>query len=239
MAEAPVYNIQGQEVRMPVEVRDASSGNAMYLVEAAAAQALLPGDAFTVVESAPGQTQLLLGVIDYRDNDLGDYNEVAIIFFVYPRDGSPEDAGTFIYKLPVNQAFTCEAGCTIWGFPKTVDQIDYGYEDDSATCRLEMDGQHVFTLTLPRASSPPTADGSAPAADMAGPTYTYIGGVPHRTTFTTGGDTVVSPGDTGIQLALGSHPIADQLRALGLPKPALMSTWNEHMRGSFARPEKL
>ena len=125
----------------------------MYAVEAAAAQALIPGDAFQVVEGAPGQTQLLLGIIDYRDNDLGDYNEVAIIFFVYPADASPELAGTFIYKLPVNQSFTCEAGCTIWGFPKTVDTIDYRYNDETATCKLEMDGQHVFTLSLPRSEA--------------------------------------------------------------------------------------
>jgi hypothetical protein len=234
LPDAPVYEIQGRRVKLPVEVRDASSGNAMYQVDAAAAQALIPGDAFQVVESAPGQTQLLLGVIDYRDNDLGDYNEVAIIFFVHPRGGSAEQAGTYIYKLPVNQSFTCDAGCTIWGFPKTVDTIDYSYDDAKATCRLEMDGQHVFTLSLPRGS----AAGGA-AGDTAGPTYTYINGVPHRTTFTTGGDTVVSPGDDGIELSLGSHPIADELRGLGLPKPALMSTWNEHMRGTFEVPEKL
>ncbi len=236
MAETRVYDIQGQQVRLPVEVRDASSGNVMYMVDSTAAQALLPGDAFKVVESAPGQTQLLLGVIDYRDNDLGDYNEVAIIFFVHPADASPEEAGTFIYKLPVNQSFTCEAGCTIWGFPKTVDKIDYSYDDASASCSLAMDGQHVFTLSLPRTS---LQEGATPADDTAGPTYTYIAGVPHRTTFTTGGDTIVSPGDEGVELTLGAHPIAQQLRELGLPKPALMSTWNEHMRGSFDVPEKL
>ena len=236
MPNAPVYEIQGQQVSLPVEVRDASSGNAMYLVDAAAAQALIPGDAFQVVESAPGQTQLLLGIIDYRDNDLGDYNEVAIIFFVHPRGGSPEQAGTYIYKLPVNQSFTQEAGCTIWGFPKTVDQIDYSYDDAKATCRLEMDGQHVFTLSLPRHSA---ADGATPSEDTAGPTYTYISGVPHKTTFTTGGDTIVSPGDEGVELSLGDHPIAQELRGLGLPKPALMSTWNEHMHGTFEVPEKL
>ena len=208
----------------------------MYSVDAAAAQALLPGDAFKVVEPTPGQTQLLLGMIDYRDNDLGDYNEVAIIFFVHPSEASPDDAGTFIYKLPVNQAFTCEAGCTIWGFPKTVGKIDYSYDDESATCRLEMEGQHVFTLSLPRAQA---QEGAAPPADTAGPTYTYINGVAHRTTFTTGGDTVVSAGGTGVELTLGTHPIADQLRELGLPKPPLMSTWNEHMRGSFDVAEKL
>ena len=57
MAETAVYEIQGQQVKLPVEVRDASSGNAMYAVDAGTAQALLPGDAFKVVESAPGQTK--------------------------------------------------------------------------------------------------------------------------------------------------------------------------------------
>jgi hypothetical protein len=236
MAGASVYEIQGQQVTLPVEVRDASSGNAMYQVDAATAQALLPGSAFKVLEATPGQTQFLLGVIDYRDNDLGDYNEVAIIFFVYPANATPAQAGTFIYKLPVNQSFTCEAGCTIWGFPKSVDTIDYSYDDDKATCRLEMDGQHVFTLSLPRGRA---QEGAEAAADTAGPTYTYINGVPHQTLFTTGGDTIVSPGNAGIDLSLGSHPIADQLRTLGLPKPALMSTWNEHMKGCFDVPEKL
>ena len=69
---------------MPVEVRDAGSGNAMFMVPSEAAQKLIPGDAFRVVEVAPGQAQALIGIIDYRDNDLGDYNEVAIIFFVQP-----------------------------------------------------------------------------------------------------------------------------------------------------------
>ena len=112
----PNYEIQGKDVSMPVHVRDAGSGNAMFMVPSDAAQKLIPGNAFRVVEVAPGQAQILIGIIDYRDNDLGDYDEVAIIFFVYPEDGSPEDAGTFIYKLPVNQSFTCEAGCAIWGF---------------------------------------------------------------------------------------------------------------------------
>ena len=70
----PVYEIQGRKVQMPVVVRDASSGNAMFMVDAAAVAKLLPGDAFEVFEVAPGQTQLILGFIDYRDNDLGDYD---------------------------------------------------------------------------------------------------------------------------------------------------------------------
>lgn len=227
-----VYQIQGRTVTMPAVVRDASSGNVIFMVPSAAAQQLV-GHAFEVVEMAPGQTQLILGFVDYRDNDLGDYNEVMVIFMVRPRGAAAGSEGTFIYKLPVNQSFTCEAGCTIWGFPKSVEHIDVDYRDDRVTCRLVMNGQHVFTLTVPRGK---TEGGDAPDMEMA--TYTYLDG-PTVVRFTTGGPTAVSPGAERVELVLGNHPLADELRRLGLPAPAMMSTWMEHMHGTFGAPHKL
>ena len=79
---AESYVIQGREVRLPVVVRDASSGAATYAVSAAAARRLIPGDALEPVEVWPGKALCSLAVIQYRDNDLGDYNEVSIAFFV-------------------------------------------------------------------------------------------------------------------------------------------------------------
>ncbi len=226
------YLIQGKRVAMPCIVRDASSGSAIFLVSAAAAQRLIPGDAFEVVEMAPGQAQLILGFVDYRDNDLGDYNEVMIIVFVKPKGTSIEAQGTFIYKLPVNQSFTCEAGATIWGFPKTVEQIDIDYEDNRVTCKLVMDGQHLFTLTLPRVADAP----ETPDLEMT--TYTYLDG-PCAVPFSSGGTTAVVPGGDGVLLQLGSHPIAEELRRLGLPATPMMSTWMEHMHGSFGEPRRI
>src|SRR3954469_10462771 len=78
------YTIQGREVRLPVEVRDASSGAATYVVDATAARRLVPA-AFEVAEVWPRRTLLTLAVIDYRDNDLGAYHEVSITFFVRRR----------------------------------------------------------------------------------------------------------------------------------------------------------
>lgn len=224
--------IQGKAVTLPCIVRDASSGSAIYLVPAAAAQALIPGDAYEVVEMAPGQAQLILGFVDYRDNDLGDYNEVMIIFFVKPKGAPPEAQGTFIYKLPVNQSFTCEAGAAIWGFPKTVEQIDIEYAGERASCRLVMDGEHVFTLRLPRVEAAPETP------DMKMTTYTYLNG-PCAVPFTSGGTTAVVPGGDSVELELGTHALARELRGLGLPMAPLMSTWMEHMHGSFGEPRRL
>ena len=231
---ADSYAFQGQTVTLPCIVRDAGSGNAIFLVPADAAQALIPGDAFEVVEAGPGLTQAILAIIDYRDNDLGDYNEVGIIFTVRPRGAADDVSGTFIYKLPVDQSFTCEAGCGIWGFPKSVEKIDYDYADDAVTCRLEMDGRHVLTLTVPRGEG-------ADTEELATQTYTYIDGIPHETRFTTGGRGMsLNPGGQGVSLELGDHPIADELRGLGLEDAQpIVSTFTEHMNGSFGTPRKL
>ena len=230
---AASYTIQGREVTLPVEVRKATNAAAMFMVPTAALQALIPGDAFDVVDVGGGQSQLILGLIDYEDNDLGDYAEVAVIAFVRPRGAADAEAGSFILHLPVDQSFTCEAGCTIWGFPKTVEKIDYEYGDDGVRGRLEMDGKHVFTLSLPR--------GGEPDDTAANPAfgYTYIEGVAHRTPMTNGGGAVLNPPGRPAALELGDHPISDALRTLGLPKAPLLTTWTPHLYGTFGTPEKL
>lgn len=220
------YEIQGKTVTLPCVVRDAASGTAMYMVSSTEAQRLVP-EPFEVLQPAPGLTQMSLLMVDYKDNDLGDYNEVGIIFFVKPRGAADDQAGTYIHQLPVNQSFTCEAGCKIWGFPKSVQKIDMDYRDDSATCRLEMEGRHVFTLTVPRGGDAETPDGASTG-------YTLIDGVPHTNQFTRGGTgEQTTPGNMGVALELGDHPIAEELRKLGMPKDAILSNWCEHMRGNF------
>jgi hypothetical protein len=245
LATAPAsYEIQGRRVTMPCVVRDAASGAASFLVSSAAARRLVP-EAFRVAEVLPGRTLFSLAAIDYRDNDLGDYNEVSFTFFVRPA-GEPaglpwvgnalaflrQRLGTYIYRLPVNQGFTCEAGRRIWGFPKTVEEIEIEQGPERSRCRLVVDGAHVLTLSLPRGGA-----GAMPERAMV--TYTLIGGAPHRVRSRMGGDGFRAAGGGGARLELGDHPLADDLRSLGLPKRALLCAWTEHMRASFDAPEKL
>ncbi|RIL05515.1 MAG: acetoacetate decarboxylase [Proteobacteria bacterium] len=249
------YEIQGHTIRLPVEVRDASTAVATFLVSSRVARSIVP-PAFEVVELLPRRTPLSIAAIDYRDNDLGDYDEVSLTFFVRPRDagraapgplGRPVGRGipwlgawrdlargrlgTWIWKLPVNQSFTCEAGRTIWGFPKTVEQIEIRREGARVRCRLAMDGAHVLTFSVPYG-------GSRSLPEQETVTYTQIEGVAHRTRFTQSGSGVGFAAG-GARIELGTHPIAHSLGALGLPKRALFSMWTECMRGRFEAPEKL
>lgn len=224
------HTIAGQTVTMPVQVRDASSCTVMYDVDAAAAQALLPAP-FEVVESSPGRANFALALVDYKDNDLGAYLEVGLILFVRPRSGGED--GNLILHLPVDQEFTCEAGCRIWGFPKTVQQIDRTDGDGSTTWTLVMDGELVLRVTAPRGGSD-----EQPAMPMT--SYTMLDGVPHATLFTqqgTGSQLVL--GGEGVDLELGSHPIAKELASLGLPSEPVLSTWTERMQATFEEPRPL
>jgi len=236
--------IQGRRVEFPVVVRRASAGSATYLVAARAARALLPGPELEIAEILPGRGLCSLAVIDYQDNDLGDYNELSIALFVRPRGASrgmpylgtawdllKSRLGTFILHLPVDQSFTCEAGSTIWGFPKTLQQIDIERRGDRCACRLVYDGALALELSLPRGGSR-----TLPDARLTG--YSYIEGVAHTNAFTSGAEGFgVRFG--GAELTLGTGVIADQLRSLGLPKRALMTTWMENMHARFGPSKKL
>jgi hypothetical protein len=226
------YEIAGQTVTMPVQVRDASSATVLFEVAAAAASALLPDDAFEIVETAPGKAHLAVVLVDYRDNDLGAYHEIGLTFFVRPRSGGAE--GTFITRLPVDQHFTCEAGRTIWGFPKTVEDIDVQNTAESSTWTLRMDGELVLTVRTPRGGTDET-----PPMPMTA--YTVIDGIPHSTTFTQQGQGAqMLVGGDGVEVTLGSHPVAQELAALGLPgAPAVLTTWTERMVATFEEAQPL
>jgi hypothetical protein len=46
-------------------------------------------------------------------------------------------------------------------------------------------------------------------------------------------------GGDGVRLELGNHPVAKELAALGLPAAAQLSTWTDHMQGTFEAPVPL
>ena len=230
--------IQGRFVPYPVIVREAASASATYLVDAAAARALLPCPDLDVVELLPGRALFSLACIDYIDNDLGDYNEVSFALFVRERAkprgvpwlGTALDfmrgrVSTYIFWLPVDQAFTREAGETMWGFPKTIEEISFDHAGAKAVCTLTSAGKHVLTFSMPRG-------GSRELPENTMTTYTRMQGRTCATRFVSS-SRGVGFSRSGVELALGDHPMAGTLRMLGLPKAPLMAVWMEHMHATF------
>jgi hypothetical protein len=211
------------------------------MVPANSARRLVPSRDLEVAEILPGRALFSLACIDYVENDLGDYNEVSLSVFVrrkgekrgLPYAGDLFDflrssLGTYIFQLPVTQSFGCDAGVGIWGFPKSVQQIDIERIGTRHQGKLVMDGEHVLTFSVPFGGRR-----VHPESDLK--TYTHIDDQLFETRFTSGASRVgIQLG--GARLTLGTHPVADELRSLGRPKRALLSVWMGRMHARFEAP---
>ena len=241
MSETGNFSIQGRIVRLPVEIRDARSWAATFVVDSRAAQALIEQTGLEIAPMRPGKAIASLAAVRYEDGDLDRYNEVAVAFVVRRHDAEPATpgrvamevarnrTGVYIHHLPVDQSFTLEAGRTIWGYPKFMAEIGIDEEPRAATISLRHDGADVLRLTVRRGVKVWFGVPNLP-------TYTFMDGVLRRTAWKTFPEGARGrPG--GATLELGTHPIADELRSLGLPRRALMTTTVSRVRARFGPAE--
>ena len=255
VGEPRSWTVLGRTVGLPVEVRKAAQWGVQYLVPAAAAQRIVDPTGLEVTGPVPGRALVALAVCRYDDTDLDPYHEVAVSFVVRRHDAPPLGSavrrtrefftgaiGAYIHRLPVDQEFTCAAGRGIWGFPKWVTTIDIDEPSGpgSATgagsvpgtgtvVRLVDNGVHVLTLTV-------AAGGRVHLPAQAPPSYSFADGVLRRTLWTTSSEGTAGRLG-GASLVLGRHPMAEELRSLGLPKRALFSSSAAQMRASFGGAE--
>jgi hypothetical protein len=212
--------IQGRTITFPVRIEHALAAAAVYLVRTERAARLVAGSGLRLV-SVAGRTPLVLLLVDYRVNDLGDYDEVGVAFLARHRGRT----GTYVHQLPVTQPFTLEAGRALWGLPKWLARAELSITGPDATCHLaDEGGRHVLTAalhTLPwrlPLRVPGRLTTLAPRGDqvLASRVRARMSGVR------------VAPG--GARAVLGSgHPMADELRAVGLPRRPVATVIAEHV----------
>ncbi|MFC4603704.1 acetoacetate decarboxylase family protein [Rhodococcus kronopolitis] len=237
------HEVLGRQVRMPVEVRKSSAFMAMYSVPTAAAQSLIDYSGLEILQFRPGRGLCVLVLVDYVDGDLGPYNEFGVAFMVRDhrvRGGSlAQDlralatgkAGTLIHQLPVDGEFTMAAGRGIWGFPKTIADFDADHTGKVKNATVSQDGRLIATLSVkPGVSLPGSGAGTALTA------YTHLDGLTRHTAWEMNPSGVRSR-IGGAELRLGTHPIADELRALGLPRRALMTSTIENLGMTFGEAQ--
>jgi hypothetical protein len=119
----------------------------------------------------------------------------------------------------------------MWGFPKTIEEIDYARSGDDATFRLRRDGQEVLRYSV-------GAKGTQQPAPVASPVYSVFEGAQQVSYLSQEyRDVGYRPG--GGRLQLGGHALAQQLRTLGLPRRPLIAGWMGHLSFSMSAPQTL
>jgi hypothetical protein len=240
--EGKAYRVADTRVLLPARVHDASHGSAVYLVPKDIVQDLLDlhqPRALQTWDVGSGRTPVQIFIVDYRDSDLGSYRELGMACFAAPKN-SPLAVGMHILELPVTDRFSCDAGRHIWGYPKTLYDLDFTYRDNTVTSTLIKRGspaQKLFALTLPRA-------GAGSSRNVPIYNYTVKRGMHHRTIFTRSGrGEGIQWGSRAVRLEVHAN-VADSalntLQSLGLPgRTPIFSSWTERMTGEFGMPSVL
>lgn len=221
------HTVLGQEVRMPVRIRLARAFMATYLVPAAAAQRVIDYSGLRVLRLPRDRALCTLVFVDYADGDLGPYNEFGVSFMVrhHTATGSAGlralitgRAGVFIHRLPVDGEFTLAAGRSIWGFPKELADFTATHDGPIRHGILRQDGELIVDLTVRSGIAVP-ARGGAASFDA----YSHIDGRTRCTQWQMSPDGLRAR-LSGAELILGDHPMAEELRTLGLPHRAVTAS---------------
>lgn len=234
------HQVLGKRVDMPVEIRTASAFMAMYSVPTRAAQRLIEHTGLEILQWRGGRGLCGLVFVDYVDGDLGPYHEFGVTFMVRDheqrgikhvrrdlRSLASGKAGALIHQLPVDGEFTLAAGRGIWGFPKILADFEADHVSAVRRGRVSQDGRLIAELTV-KQGIPVPGRGINTSLDA----YSHLDGITRRTSWE------MNPGGVrtrlgGADLRLGDHPIADELRSLGLPRRALATTTIPDLRMTF------
>ena len=125
----------------PVNFRDVHYLAALYISNAEAVGKQLIGTGLKAGLILKGKPVVALGLIQYKNSDLGSYNEVIIAIPVIPEQEKSGYAnwlelyaplktrklGQYIIHIPVDSVQSMEAGRNLWGYPKTVLPINHQF----------------------------------------------------------------------------------------------------------------
>lgn len=214
-------------VKFPVFYYDNTSLSAMYTAATSEVKKLLPHPDMRLIEVFPGRCIAAFTAFEYRDTDIGPYNEFSIAFpIAFRKRPAPgvtvalqmrrASYSVYIWQLPVTTEIARKGGVEFYGYPKFLADITFDKGPDSVTCRLAEQGREILSLegkVLP-------TQGRKKQSYL---TYSVIDDVPIT------GRALIdalefarSLDGTGATLTLGDHPIADTLRHLGLSARPMM-----------------
>lgn len=235
---ASQHTIAGTVLTMPVLIRKANQHMAMFSVDAEAAQRMIDYSGLRVCRYRPGRAMVVLMLMHYIDGDLGQYYEYGTNVMVNPVGSDAtglsalQSAVAFVHHLPVDQAFTLEAGRTIWGYPKVMADFDIR-EGSRFSFDVSIDGTHAVGMDFAPGLKLPFG-----GRKQVHNTYSFGDGILRET-----------PGEMapsgvryrlgGARVRLGDHPYAKELASLGLPKRALFSSSADNVEMSFSDAKEI
>jgi hypothetical protein len=225
----------GARIGLPVRYYEWSGVMAHFPAPAAALRRLLPTSRLRPAELFPGTGIVTMAAMEYRRiADVEPYSEFGIMVPVLydPRlrvPGLPVFAphrfkrfGLYVHHLPVTTQAAYDFGVEIWGYPKFVAEISFEETERVRRCRLRADGKQIATLEVVKSRT------AARALDLF--SYTIKDGRLLHTRVEAQGQMASARFRGGAYCDLGDHPIAEELRGVGMGRSAVERLYAPHVQ---------
>jgi len=151
--------IAGEAARVPIFYYDGTATQAVFAARLGALRRLMPDPRFAPARLAPGLGAVAITCFEYRDTDIGPYNELAISVVLNEPWFLPNLPGralvsslrrrqlhAWIQHLPVTTEIARAYGAEM-NYPKFVGGIDFEQTATDRVCRLSEGVERILTLS--------------------------------------------------------------------------------------------
>jgi Acetoacetate decarboxylase (ADC) len=154
-------------VPLPIFYYDGTATSAVFPARLGALRRLMPDPRFSPARLAPGLGAVAITCFEYRDTDIGPYNELAISVVLNEPWFLPNLPGraliaslrrrqlhAWVHHLPVTTEIARVGGVELYNYPKFLAGIDFEEAATRRVCRLREGAEHILTLSGERIATP-------------------------------------------------------------------------------------
>jgi hypothetical protein len=239
--------LRDERVKLPIFYYDGTATSAVFPARLSALRALMPDPRICPARLAPTVGTVAVTCFEYRDTDIGAYNELAISVPLNEPWFSANVPGraliaslrrrqlhAWVHHLPVTTEIARLGGVELYNYPKFIGGIDYEQTTDRRICRLSEGHEHILTL------SGALLDASRHERFQLF-SHLWMDGQPQSSEFKINATAMgVSLSRRAAQLELGTrHPIARELHSLLYSRRPVQYQYMARFEGILYGPEHL
>jgi hypothetical protein len=240
-------DLDGDLVKLPIFYRDGEAITGVFPARLGALRKVLPDRRLKPARVAPGVGAVTITCFEYRESDVGVYNELAVGIILTGSEGGLNlpmhklmdgvlggQMHAYIHHLPVTTDLALRSGRQLWNFPKTVNPIDFEEDARSRTCHLSEGDTPILSLRVPKL----IGDRSEQIQLF---THVYQDGQIQSGEFklwASGSGRTLQPG--AATLTLGSnHPIAQELNEVLISTKSMAASYIPSIIGILYGPDRI